>query len=285
MSHRLCGVLVLAVVSGACGSSPKPPPPPAQPAETGGTGTPAPMPPGGFGAGGSGGSPPAGTAGEGGAPALDAAAPGGSGGAAVEPPPADASPPGDATPTAGALVGFYEAEAVPPNQVIAGAVVGGCGAATPVCGPYDTVKPEDTCCFGGKEVRQLLRGKGGLQFNGISAPADGMYDVTWWYHCGNNDNFHDPTCRGEPHTPAGCRPGQVVVNGVTLPRIFEFPCFPGSWGQIHAATTPLPLKAGATNTIKMTAGYPINDAIDIDAIAIYPAGKGLPPTLPRGAAK
>src|SRR5437667_131581 len=83
----------------------------------------------------------------------------------------------------------------------------GCGAATPVCGAYDTVKPEDTWCFDGKEVRQLLRGKGGLQFNNVSAPADGMYDVTWWYHCGNNDNFHDPTCRGEPHTPAGCRPG------------------------------------------------------------------------------
>ena len=53
----------------------------------------------------------------------------------------------------------------------------------------------------------------------------------------------------------------------------------------HAATTPVPLKAGAMNTIKMTAGYPINDAIDIDAIAVYPAGKGLAPTLPRTAVK
>jgi hypothetical protein len=184
-------------------------------------------------------------------------------------------------PLGGGVLAFYEAEAVPPNQLISGAVVGGCGAANPICPPPAEMKPEAMCCSGGKEVRQLLRGKGGLQFNGVTVAADGIYDVTWWYHCGNNDNFHDPTCRGEPHTPSGCRPGQLTVNGAVLPKIYEFPCFPGPWGQIHAATTTVPLKGGAMNSIKITAGYAINDAVDVDAIAIYAAGKGIPPSLPK----
>jgi hypothetical protein len=181
----------------------------------------------------------------------------------------------------GSVLAFYEAEAVPPNTLISGAVVGKCGAATPVCPPPAEIKPETNCCSGAGEVRQLLRGKGGLQFNGVTVDADGNYDVTWWYHCGNNDNFHDPTCRGEPHTASGCRPGELTVNGTVLPKIYEFPCFPGSWGEIHAATTTVPLKAGNMNTIKMTAHYTNNDAIDIDAIAIYAAGKGVPPSLPK----
>jgi hypothetical protein len=180
---------------------------------------------------------------------------------------------------AGAGLGFYEAEATPPNTLISGAIVGGCGT-TPACPPPAELKEGLMCCSGGKEVRQLLRGKGGVQFNAVSAPADGNYDITWWYHCGNSDNFHDPTCRGEAHTPAGCRPGQLTVNGTVLPRIYEFPCFAGAWGQIHAATTTVPLKAGAANSIKIAAGFAINDAVDVDAITVYSAGTGVAPSLP-----
>jgi hypothetical protein len=180
----------------------------------------------------------------------------------------------------GQMLGFYEAEAIPPNMLIAPAVMGGCGATNPVCPPPTQMQPEAMCCSGGKEVRQLLRGRGGLQFNAIAAPTDGMYDVTWWYHCGLNDNFGDPGCGGEPHTPSGCRPAQLVVNGTTVPRIWQFPCFPGPWGQIHAATTLLALKAGM-NSIKITAGVAGRDAVDLDAISIFPAGKGIAPTLPK----
>jgi hypothetical protein len=223
--------------------------------------------------GGSGGGPPGDTGGASGPDAAIAA----DSGSGVD----SAGAASDAGPVlGGGVLAFYEAEAVPPNTLISGAVVGKCGAATPACPAPAEIKPEMTCCSGSGEVRQLLRGKGGLQFNGVTVDAEGIYDVTWWYHCGNNDNFHDPTCRGEPHTAAGCRPGEVTVNGVALPKIYEFPCFPGSWGEIHAATTTVPLKAGA-NTIKMTAHYTNNDAIDIDAIAIYAAGKGVPPSLPK----
>jgi hypothetical protein len=179
---------------------------------------------------------------------------------------------------AGGIMGWYEAEAIPPNEKAPKSEVHvnpatACKTIPPM--------PGEKCNAGGGEVTWITEGRQGwLQFNQVSAPADGMYDVTWWYHCGNNDNFHDPTCRGEPHTAAGCRPGEVTVNGVALPKIYEFPCFPGSWGEIHAATTTVPLKAGA-NTIKMTAHYTNNDAIDIDAIAIYAAGKGVPPSLPK----
>jgi hypothetical protein len=210
------------------------------------------------------------TAGAGGATAGDAAA--------TAP---DAGAPGDVTGagTGGGVIGFYEAEAVAPagpNQLLPPAVVNGCPNMGPNCGAPDTIKPESMCCSQGKEVRQLLRGKGGLVFNKISAPADGMYDVTWWYHCGKNDNFGDGNCGGEPNHPAaGCRPHILTVNGARLPKVYEFHCFPGPWGEIHAVTTPLPLKAG-DNSIRVvaTAG---RDAADLDAIALYPAGKGIPP--------
>src|SRR5947207_1459496 len=96
-------------------------------------------------------------------------------------------------------------------------------------GPGSPVNPDD--------------GKGGLVFNKIAAPADGMYDVTWYYHCGKNDNFGDGNCGGEPNHPAGgCRPHILTVNGTRLPKVYEFHCFPGPWGEIHLVTTPLPLK-------------------------------------------
>src|SRR5690349_17088854 len=81
--------------------------------------------------------------------------------------------------TGGPMLGFYEAEAVKPagpNELIAPAVVSNCPNMSPTCAAPDAVKPETPCCFQGKEVRQLLRGKGGLVFNEIAAPADGTYD-------------------------------------------------------------------------------------------------------------
>ena len=192
----------------------------------------------------------------------------------------DSAPSSDDAGGGGPMLGFYEAEAVMPagpNQLLAPAVVGGCGATNPICGAPTTIKPESLCCSQGKEVRQLLRGRGGLQFNKITAPADGMYDVTWWYHCGKNDNFGDPNCGGEPNHPkAGCRPHLFTVNGMQLPKVHEFHCFPGPWGEIHAVTTPLPLKAGGDNSIKVVATTG-RDAADLDAIAIYPSGMGVRP--------
>jgi hypothetical protein len=186
----------------------------------------------------------------------------------------------DAAPVSGGgMVGFYEAEAVMPagpNQILAPAVISNCPFMSPTCGAPETVMPETQCCFGGKEVRQLLRGRGGLVFNKVMAPADGTYDVTWYYRCGKNDNFGDGNCGGEPNHPAGgCRPHILTVNGTRLPKVYEFHCFPGPWSEVHIVTTPIPLKSGE-NSIRVVATTG-RDAADLDAIAIYPEGKGRPP--------
>jgi hypothetical protein len=285
MINRLSTALVLAFTVSACGGGkdapPTPPPVPGGSGGSGGSGgatgggsggsggT------GGFGAGGAGegGSGGASTGGSGGAAtggsggqAVDAAPTGGSGGSA-----ADSGPP--SPPMSGDMIGWYEAEAVPPNQLSGPATVGTCGAGP--CASVAAIKEGVECCSGGKKVSQLIRGNGQLQFNAVKAPADGMYDVTWWFHCGKNDNFGDANCGGVPHTPSGCRPHIILVNGTKLPKVYEFPCFPGSWGEIHAATVQMPLKAG-DNTIRIYA-TPGRDASDMDAIAVYPAGKGTPP--------
>src|SRR6185369_10480301 len=143
----------------------------------------------------------------------------------------------------------------------------------------DGVKEGVECCSGGKKLSQLLRGKGGVVFNALEAPSDGMFDVTWWFHCGKNDNFGDTNCGGAPHTASGCRPHILEVNGTKLPKVYHFPCYPGSWGQIHAATTTIPLKSGKTNSIRVYA-TPGRDAADLDAIVVYPAGKGTMPNIP-----
>jgi len=240
---------------------------------TGGAGTPA-----GTGGSGTGG---ASTGGSAGTP--DAAPAEGTGGAATggsgPTPDADIAAGDAAAATGGGMLGFYEAEAVMPagpNQLLAPAVISNCPFMSPNCGAPETVMPEQKCCFSGKEVRQLLRGRGGLVFNKVMAPADGMYDVTWYYRCGKNDNFGDGNCGGEPNHPAGgCRPHVLTINGTKLPKVYEFHCFPGPWSEVHIVTTPLPLKAGE-NSIRVvaTAG---RDAADLDAIAIYPEGKGRPP--------
>ena len=126
----------------------------------------------------------------------------------------------------------------------------------------------------------VAHGNGELQFGAVMAPGDGMYDVTWWYYCGRNDNFGDKDCGGQtnpPTTPSGCRPHQFYVNGTLMPGAYHFPCFNGMWNIVRAATVTMPLKAGA-NTIKMHAPPP-RDSVNVDAIELFPAGKGLSPTI------
>ena len=66
------------------------------------------------------------------------------------------------------------------------------------------------CSSGGGQVTWITEGRQGwLQYNRVSAPADGMYDVTWRYHRDNGDHFGDRHCGGQtkpPTTAAGCRP-------------------------------------------------------------------------------
>jgi hypothetical protein len=177
----------------------------------------------------------------------------------------------------GEALGWYEAEAVPPNTLFGATTIVTCGTAPP-CASHDAVKEGVECCSGGKKLSQLLRGKGGAVFNAVEAPSDGMYDVTWWYHCGKSDNFGDANCGGAPHTPSGCRPHVLNVNGTMLPKVYHFPCYPGTWGQIHAATVTIALKGGKTNSIKVNA-TPGRDAADLDAIVVYPTGKGVGPNI------
>jgi hypothetical protein len=205
----------------------------------------------------------------------DASATGGSGGGDETP---DASPPatgdgGGAMP-AGAIA-WYECEAVPPNTIFGATTIVTCSAGP--CPSHDAIKEGIECCSGGKKLSQLLRGKGGAVLNAIAAPSDGMYDVTWWFHCGKDDNFGDTGCGGAPHTKSGCRPHVLEVNGTKLPKVYHFPCFPGSWGELHASTTTIPLKGGM-NSIRVYA-TPGRDAADLDAIELFPAGKGLPPNI------
>jgi hypothetical protein len=185
-----------------------------------------------------------------------------------------AAPPSTGGPLPAGAIGWYEAEAVPPNTLFGGTKIAMCGTAPP-CTSLDAIKEGVECCSGGKKLSQLLRGRGGVVMNDITVPSDGMYDVTWWYHCGKNDNFGDPTCGGLPHTPSGCRPHIMEINGTKQPKVSEWPCFPGSWGQIHAVTTPMQFKAGK-NSIRIYA-TPGRDAADLDALAVYPAGMGLKP--------
>jgi hypothetical protein len=269
--------LLLSLTFAACSSSkaPEPTPPPAP--STGGSG--------GGGSGGSGfgtgGMAPGGEGGAGGAVT------GGSGGAAPE----DASGGGAAaeagTSSGGAVAGWYEAEAIPPNM-LSGSTLGANppkprpAKCTP-CPDVAAIKPGDKCCSGGGQITWLTQGigpiPGGLTYNNVAAPSDGMYDVTWWYHCGNSDNFGDKHCGGQtdpPTTSAGCRPHQIVVNGVEMTGTYHFPCFADSFAVIHAATTQLPLKAGM-NSIKV---YPKQrDSADMDALQVKPMGKGMPPLI------
>jgi hypothetical protein len=212
-----------------------------------------------------------GTGGETESPPDASAGSGGTSGADAGAPPADG-----ASVSAGhtGALGWYEAEA-PANMLFGGSKIGACGAGS--CMSTEAIKEGMECCSAGKKVSQLLRGRGGVVFNNVMAPSDGMYDVTWWFHCGKNDNFGDTGCGGAPHTASGCRPHVFELNGAKFPKVYHFPCFPGSWGEIHASTVTFPLKTGM-NSIKVQATTG-RDAADLDAIEVFPAGKGFPPLI------
>ncbi len=179
--------------------------------------------------------------------------------------------------------------------------------------PTDGVKEGANCSSGGKVVSQILGRSpcdpptsttsytncqdkgGGVQFNEVTVPADGNYDVTWWYHCGPlvaggpADVYGDAKCGGLNYntgTGTGCRPHLIDVNGVPMSSTvggqtalyYQFPCYTAAWTTVHGATTSLPLKAGL-NTIYIHApGATTLDAADLDAIDVQPNGKGIAPS-------
>jgi hypothetical protein len=208
----------------------------------------------------------------------------------------------------------YEAES--PLNTLTYPVEGVGTEGAPPCAA-DGVKEGADCASGGKVVNQILgrspctpptsttsytqcqnRG-GGVQFNGVTVPVDGIYDVTWWYHCGPDkpghaDVYGDTKCGGLNYNTgagSGCRPHLIDVNGVPMSSTvggktalyYQFPCYPAPWSTVHGATTALPLKAGA-NTIYIHApGATTLDAVDVDALDVQPGGHGTapPPLWPK----
>jgi hypothetical protein len=183
--------------------------------------------------------------------------------------------------------------------------------------PANGVKEGATCASGGKVVAQILGRSpcdpptsttsynacenkgGGVQFNDVTVPADGTYDVTWWYHCGPDkpghaDVYGDTNCGGLDYgtgAGSGCRPHLIDVNGAPMSSTvggkaalyYQFPCYPAPWSTLHGATTALPLKAGA-NTIYIHApGATTLDAVDLDALDVQAEGHGTapPPLWPK----
>jgi hypothetical protein len=175
----------------------------------------------------------------------------------------------------------------------------------------DAVKEGANCASGGKVVNQILGRSpctpptsttsytqcqnkgGGVQFNAVTVPVDGSYDVTWWYHCGPDtpghaDVYGDTKCGGlnyDTGAGSGCRPHMIDVNGAPMSSTvggktalyYQFPCYPAPWSTLHGATTVLPLKAGS-NTIYIHApGATTLDAADMDALDVQPEGHGTAP--------
>jgi hypothetical protein len=208
----------------------------------------------------------------------------------------------------------YEAES--PLNILTYPVEGVVAEGDAPC-PAGGVKEGAQCASGGRVVNQILGRSpcqpptsttsntqcqdkgGGIQFNAVTVPADGIYDVTWWYHCGQDtpghaDVFGDTRCGGLNYNTgagSGCRPHLIDVNGIPMSSIvggktalyYQFPCYPASWSILHGATTALPLKAGA-NTIYIHApGAPTLDAADIDALDVHASGYGTapPPLWPK----
>ena len=210
----------------------------------------------------------------------------------------------------------YEAESTPPNVLEQSAIVDNTCFATNLSCPPDGVREGANCCSEGGVVTELL-GRvpcagppgdpdagdyvdcqalgGGVEFHDVSVPADGDYDVTWWYHCGANisgnaNTFGDLKCGGldyETGPGTGCRPQLIDVNGVPMTSlvdgqavaIYQFPCYDDAWSVLHGATTVLPLQAGL-NIITLHAPHEITlDSADIDAIDVGPVGQGVPPRV------
>ncbi len=183
--------------------------------------------------------------------------------------------------------------------------------------PAGAVKEGAQCASGGKVVNQILGRSpcqpptsttsnsqcqnkgGGIQFNQVTVPADGTYDVTWWYHCGQDrpghaDVFGDTKCGGLNYNTgagSGCRPHLIDVNGVPMSSVvdgktalyYQFPCYAVSWSILHGATTALPLKAGANTVYIHAPGAPTLDAADFDALDVQASGHGTapPPQWPK----
>jgi len=211
---------------------------------------------------------------------------------------------------AGAVDGWYEAEAVPPNVLTYAATVSHTDEGQNRTCPVDTqpglsalqahgVTEGANCASAGGMVVNILGRSpcnpetpssytncqnlgAGVEFHDVTVPADGTYDVTWWYHCGLDDHYGDTTCGGV-HYPVGssCRPHLIDVNGVPMSpagaKYYQFPCYPTAWSYIHAATTALPLKAGSNVVYIHAPGATTLDAVDVDAINVLPQGKGAPP--------
>jgi hypothetical protein len=224
----------------------------------------------------------------------------------------------------------YDAAAAPPANFFARyeaesalntatfPVEGRIGAGNETCA-QDGVMEGANCASNGQYVDQILGRSpcqpptsktsftgcqnigGGVLFNGVTVPVDGTYDVTWWYHCGEDPSipgranvFGDTQCGGLDYgtgAGSGCRPHLIDVNGVpmsstvagTIAPYFQFPCYPGPWSILHGATTALHLNAGA-NTIYIHApGVSNLAAADMDALDVHAAGHGVapPPLWPR----
>jgi hypothetical protein len=203
----------------------------------------------------------------------------------------------------------YEAEAIPPNVLTFSAIADHTCFGTNLTCPADGVKEGANCCSGGGVITQILgrvpcsgapgsdggymdcKDTGaGVEFHGVTVPADGTYDVTWWYHCGGGNGvanvYGDLMCGGLHYTVGiGCRPQLIDVNGVPMSGtidaqvalIYQFPCYADAWSVVHGATTALPLKTGS-NTIYIHAPHVTDlDAADIDAIDVLPHGQGAQP--------
>ena len=175
---------------------------------------------------------------------------------------------------------WYEAEAIPPNQIFEYAMKTTCA---PIC-PKPVV-PGAVCCSGGGEVTWIVSENayhtaGWMVFNDIAAPADGTYDLTFWYHSGGGDTYGDNNCGGQPLTQpdqVGCRPQTFVINGTTMPGAYHFPTYKSGAFIIRAATVSLPLAKGM-NTIKV-APPPPRDSVDMDALQVLPSGMGIAPRI------
>jgi hypothetical protein len=136
---------------------------------------------------------------------------------------------------------------------------------------------------------------GGVEFNDVTAPSDGTFDVTWWYHCGADPDtpgqanvYGDRTCGGldyQTGAGTGCRSQLIDVNGVAMSvavggeiaSYYQFPCYGTAWAVLHGATTALPLKAGSNRIYFHAPGATTLDAVDLDAIDVQPAGAGVAP--------
>jgi hypothetical protein len=201
----------------------------------------------------------------------------------------------------------YEAEAVPPNVLTYSATADlTCFGSNLTC-PTDGVEEGANCCSGGGVITEII-GRApcsgppgsdagytdcqdtgaGVEFDDVTVPADGTYDVTWWYHCGEANTYGDTMCGGLHYAVGtGCRPQLIDVNGVPMSAtvdaqmalIYQFPCYVSAWSVVHGATTALPLKSGL-NIIYFHAPHATNlDAADVDAIDVQPLGQGVEPRV------